>query len=134
METTETTTPLETPSKSIPAQVTVVVPERSKKKKKYTRGLRDIQKFDRGLAKASRRVNRAVADGYATYLKKSDKSARKRRDGAIKDAFQNWAKAMGKTVRRASSAPEILAESMDTKSNRRQVRTLVQLFTFPFAR
>ena len=133
METTQTP-PSEVPASAPAVSPTIELPERKKKKKKYTRGLRDIQKFDRGWAKASRRVNRAVADGYSTYVKSSNKSARKRRDGAIQDAFKNWSKAMGKTLRRASSAPEILAESMDTKSNRRMFRTLVQISTFPFSR
>ena len=110
------------------------LPERKKKKKKYSRDLRDIQRLDRGLAKASRRINGAIADGLSTYLKASDKSARKRRDGAIQDAMENWAKATEKTLRRASRAPVIIAEALNTKSSRRQFRAFVRLATSPFAR
>jgi len=115
--------------------VTVLVPERKKKKKKkYSRGLKGVQKFDQGLAKASRRVTRAVAAGFSTYEKESEKSAKKHRDGRIRYAFDNWAKAMSKTLRRASSAPSILAEAINTKDSRRQFRNFVRFSIFPFPR
>lgn len=126
-------TNLETTPAAGGASAEVAIPAK-KKKKKYSRGLRDIQRFDRGLAKASRKINEAVAEGLNKYLKDSDKSARKRRDGAIQDALENWAAAMGKTVRRASKAPEILASTLNTRSSRKQFRTLVRLTTLPFSR
>ena len=124
MEDTEATV-LSTPTPS--AVIVEPTRDKKKKKKKYSRGLRDIQKFDIALAKANKRLNSAAAEGYSSYLKSSRKSARKRRDGAIQDAFKNWAKANGKTMRRASSAAEILADAMDTKSSRRNFRTMVRL-------
>jgi hypothetical protein len=133
METSETIV-VEQPVSAPVTGVTVLVPERRKKKKKYSRGLRDIQKLDRGIAKASRRVSRAVASGLSSYVKESEKSARKHRDGRIKYAFENWATALSKTIRQASSAPSILADAVSTKNTRRQFRTLVQLSVFPFSR
>ena len=131
METIPVTPTVATP---VVGAVTFTIPERKKKKKKYSRGLKDSQKLDRGMAKASRRVSNAVAAGLATYLKASKKSAEKHRDGAILDAFENWAKAMGKTLRRASGAPEILANSVNTRASRRRFRALVRLSISPFGR
>jgi hypothetical protein len=131
METIPVTPAAETPAMGA---VTFTISERKKKKKKYSRGLKDVQKLDRGMAKASRRVSKAIADGLGTYLKASRKSAEKHRDGAIIDAFENWAKATGKTLRRASDAPEILANTINTRASRRRFRTLVRLSVSPFSR
>src|SRR6185503_12250938 len=71
-----------------------------KKKRKYTRGTKDIQRLERGVTKASRRLSRAVASGFATYEKKRNKSSRKKRDGAIRDAIENWTRAYGRATRK----------------------------------
>src|SRR6185503_483168 len=72
----------------------------NKKKRKYTRGTKDIQRLERGVTKASRRLSRAVASGFATYEKKRNKSSRKKRDGAIRDAIENWTRAYGRATRK----------------------------------
>ena len=72
-------------------------------KRKYSSiYMRDSARTERAVSKASWRVTDAVAIGIDKYRKDSDKSARKRRDGAIKDFPKNLAKAAGKTVRKAS--------------------------------
>lgn len=108
--------------------------KKKKKKRKYTRGLRDLQISERKLAKASRRVARAVASGVSTYYERDKRSSRKKRDGAIRDALENWAKGLGKTMRRSSSAPYDIAKAFNTKTIRRNVRTAVRFLAPPFLR
>jgi hypothetical protein len=74
------------------------------------------------MTKASRRLVRAVARGMATYLKESDKSARKKRDGAIRDFGLNVADALGTGVRASSGIPADLARTFNTRDWRRSVR------------
>lgn len=108
--------------------------KKKKKKRKYTRGLKDIQTIGRGLAKANRRIARAVASGVGTYYERDKKSSRKKRDGSIRDALKNWAKAVGKTARRSSSVPYDIADAFDTRTIRRSVRATVRFFAPPFFR
>jgi len=93
-----------------------------KKKRKYSRGLRDAQELGRTVSKASTRVARAVAKGMAEYRKLSEKSARKKRDGAIRDFAVNLADGLGKTIRGLSMVPSDLARGLNTKRARRRAR------------
>ena len=98
-----------------------MVPRR-RKKRKYSKGLKEIQQFGRSMNKASGRVARAVAKGMATYRKRSDKSARKKRDGALRDLSVNLAEGLGKTVRILSGVPTDLANAMNGRRARKRVR------------
>jgi hypothetical protein len=106
----------------------------TKRKRKYSRGLKDAQRWERGIAKGSRRVGRAVYEGLDLYLKRRDRSADKRRDGAIRDALKNWSKGWSKTLREASDAPYDVFKAFNTKAVRRTVKFGVRSFAFPFLR
>lgn len=95
---------------------------RKKRKRKYSRGLRDVQELGRTVSKASTRVARAVAKGMAQYRKRSEKSARKKRDGAILDFAVNMADGLGKTIRGLSVLPADLAKGLTTKRGKRRAR------------
>lgn len=86
-----------------------------KRKRKYSRGLREAQRLERGLSRASKRVSSAVADGLSTYHKRSEQSARKKRDGALRDALENWSEALGETVSKAAWAPHDIARRVGTR-------------------
>jgi hypothetical protein len=117
-----------------PPQPGVMVVEKTKKKgkKRYTKGLRDVQRLERGASKATRRLARAVEEGVATYHRRSNKSGRKKRDGAIRDVFDNLSIAAGDALQVASRAPRDLARGLNTKSAWKQVRPLAQLVAMPF--
>ena len=103
-----------------------VVVERTKKKK-YSKGTKDIQRLERRASKASQRLARAVAGGLSTYRKKSNKSAHKKRDGAVVDAISNAAEGVSKSMRVASCVPADLAKAVNTKRVRRQMRAVVRM-------
>ena len=106
-----------------PSEAPIVVEvERKRRKRRYTRGVRDVQTTNRGFVKASRRLVRAVARGMSTYLKESDKSARKKRDGAMRDFNLNVADAIGSSLRQASGITADLARSLNTRGWRRSMR------------
>lgn len=104
---------------------------KKKKKKKYSRGLKQVQRTALSIAKANRRVARAVAGGFAQYYARSDESGRKKRDGAIRDAVKNWAKGLSKAIRKSSGAPNDLASAFRTKRARRQIKRVARAWT-PF--
>lgn len=112
-------------SETVPAPEVVVITHK-KRRRRYSRGLRGPQRVGRGLTRASHKLARAVTSGMYTFRLRQNRSSRKKRDGAIKDGLKNWARGMGKTMRRSSSVPYDVARAFDTKSNRRAVRSVVR--------
>ena len=105
-----------------------------RKKRKTSRGLRDLQRAERRISKAAHRMSEAVAQGLATYRKKRDVSAAKKRDGALRDMPVNAAKGAGKALRKASRVPADLVRMVDPKTTRRLVRAGSRVILFPFMR
>jgi hypothetical protein len=62
----------------------------------------------------------------STYLKESNKSARKKRDGAMRDFNLNVADAIGTSLREASGVTAGLARSLNTRGWRRSMRRLLK--------
>jgi hypothetical protein len=75
-----------------------------KKKARYSDELGDVQKLDRRLTKAETRVTRAVLAGLETWQTRSNRSAKKGRDGALRDALDNGARAYARSVEKAARA------------------------------
>jgi hypothetical protein len=106
----------------------------TRKKRKTSRGLREAQKVERRATKAAHRLAEAVTAGLSTYRKDRDRSAEKKRDGALRDMPRNVAKAAGKTVRKASRVPSDLVRAVDGKTTRRLMRIGTRFVLFPFSR
>ena len=101
----------------------IVIKSKGKKKRKYSRGLKEFQQNGRSLAKVSDDLARSVSKGIQTYRKASDKSARKKRDGSMRDFGLNLAKGLSKSLRASSSVPEDLAQAMMGRgSSRRRMK------------
>jgi len=92
----------------LPARVgaaTAAGAAKKKKKRKYSRAWRSVQELERGVSKGVQRLAFSVVAGIRVWRKSTDKSARKRKDGAIRDALKNGAKAVGRQIRVATWAP-----------------------------
>jgi|SRR5579859_1753170 len=113
-------------------QPIVISTKDKKKKRKYSRGLKEVQQNGRSLAKVSDDLARSLAKGVRTFRKASDKSARKKRDGAMKDLGLNLAKGLSKSLRASSAVPEDLARAMAgsgtvRRRQRKQIRLAARL-------
>lgn len=106
--------------------------ERGRGKRKYSRGLKDIQRLESGMTSAAHRVSDAVARGLRTYQKSRNKSSRKKRDGAIEDIFENMSKGFGTFLRRASDAPLDITRKLNRKRVRRNVEGILRMMPSPF--
>jgi hypothetical protein len=110
----------------------VVVDRRpkGKRKQRYSKGLEDVQKFEAGVSRAVRRggggTARAAEKGASTYDKARRKSARKKRDGAIRDLGPNMGEALSESLREGSKIPAEVAAALDTRSSRRRVRRRIR--------
>lgn len=102
-----------------------------KRRKKYSKGLRDVQRLERGLSKASHRMVSAVEKGMRTYRRRSEKSARKAKDGALRDSFVNVAVASSETLAESAKIPLDLMEGVDTKRVWKRVRPVLRALSRP---
>jgi hypothetical protein len=107
---------------------------RKGKKKKYSRGLKGAQRFEDGLTTAAKRLSRAVERGLRVYRKRRNKSARKRKDGAIRDGLDNASIGLGRALRVASDAPYDFTRKVNSKRFSRDLRNTLRFFTLPFFR
>ena len=108
--------------------------KRKKKKRRYSKGLKDIQRLERGASRAGVRLGDAAAAGFSTYRKRSNKSARRKRDGAVRDAVRNWTRALDKTLSKSSKAPYDVVKRVKTKRLWKVAKPLLQAPFYPFLR
>ena len=94
-------------------------------KRKYSKGLRGVQEFERHAARALHRIVRSVDDGLEKWRAATDRSARKRRDGAIRDALENSAGALEVQMRGLSRVPVDVARAVRSLKVRKIVRRLI---------
>lgn len=113
----------------VDATLIVTETKTKKKKRRYTKGLGAVQQIERGVARSLDAMAEGFARVFSEYKKRSDKSARKKRDGALRDGLENWTKAMGKGMSISSKAPYKFARTISrgrrSKQLRRTVRALV---------
>ncbi len=107
--------------------IVINIKNKKKKKRRYSRGLKDVQRSGRSMTKISSRLVRAAAQGVSTFAKESDKSAAKKRDGAMRDFGLNMAKGFSKTLRKSSRTPLDLAKALDRGSLRRGRRRRIRV-------
>ncbi len=93
------------------------------------RATRGTGRVERGLSKASQRVGRAVELGLASWQKRRDRSAKRRRDGAIRDAVANSAFAVGTAAKEASWASSDFLRALGRRRDPRRflLRALLPL-------
>jgi hypothetical protein len=107
----------------------IVVNINKKKKKKYSRGLEDLQRTGIGITRVSSKVARSVFKGMQEFRKASDKSARKKRDGALRDIVLNMGKASSKSLRVVSSVPRDLTKALNRRGGRRVMRRQLRIMS-----
>ncbi len=107
----------------------IVISTKKKKKRRYSRGLRDLQVAGRRTSKITSRVMRSVTKGFDAYLKASDRSAQKKRDGALLDLNRNLARGLSRSLRESSRIPLDLARAVDTRGTRRSARRQIRTWS-----
>lgn len=100
--------------------------KKKKKRRRYSAGLEDMQEVEAGVSRTIRQAARAVAKGTDRYDKARRRSARKKRDGAIRDFIPNMGEALSESLREASDIPAEVADTLNTKSTRRRVRRRIR--------
>jgi hypothetical protein len=102
-----------------------------KKKRRYTSGLVTVQNVERGATRSLERVSAGVARMFRVYSERREDSSRKKRDGALRDALENWTKAMSKGMRTASKAPNDFVKAANRGRGSKRLRKTVRAFIPP---
>jgi hypothetical protein len=105
----------------------IVIKVKGKKKRKYSKGLKDLQISLRNGTRVSERLADAIAAGIEKYKRRSDRSARDRKDGMLKDIFKNSASGAEIMLRKSSRLPVLLAKSIRRKTISRRLRSMRRL-------
>jgi hypothetical protein len=111
-----------------PNTVRVVEQETHRKKRTSSRGSRRLVEIDRRVAKAVRRVTRALDRGVDTYIEHRDKSKEARRDGVIVDFVENVSFGVSRALSEASPLVHDVAEAINTRRFRSQIRRAARAF------
>lgn len=119
----QTVEPQETPAKPI-----ILKFKKKKKKKRYSRELMEIQRIERHLTRSSHRVAKGLEKGFSTYIKRRDRSAKNKRDGAVRDFLLNTGWATTRAFREITPIPYDMAKAMDSRGLRRQLRRVSRAF------
>jgi hypothetical protein len=96
-----------------------------KRKKKYTSGTKGWQKLTLGLSDALWRSGNSVSRGARTFSKRSNKSARRRRDGLVRDSLRNASRGFANGLTELGEAPYEVARQIPTGQVRRAFQVLV---------
>ena len=83
------------------------------------------------MARSLETLAEGVARTFSEYSERSDKSARKKRDGALRDGIKNWTKALSKGMRVAGDAPYDFVKQVNRGPGSKKVRDTVRLLTPP---
>ena len=94
---------------------------------------RRIEDLERRVSKSVHRVARAAEHGASDYIDARDRSARRRRDGALLDIYENVARGVSTAIAEASPVTVDLAKAVNSKRGRKQMRSaLNSLPKLPF--
>lgn len=102
--------------------------KRKRSKRTSSRGTKRLTDIEWRVTKALRRVSRAVDHGVDTYIDHRDNSADKRRDGVEVDFFENLSYGASQALSEASPVLHDVAEMMNTRRMRKQIRRLSRGF------
>ncbi len=112
----------------------VIEKKKKKGRRKVSRELRDVEQMERHLSRAAQRTARAVAEGLDSYRRRRRRSARRKRDGALRDLPRNAAAGMAETMRVISRVPVDLARAADTPVVRRAFYLGTRMLLLPLRR
>jgi hypothetical protein len=106
--------------------------KKRRKRKKYSRGLKTVQRTEDGLTLAGRRFGDAVESGFRSYRKRRNKSARRKKDGPIRDIVRNSSGGLSQFLNVGSDIPYDVARKLNNRRFGKQLRNTVQSFTALF--
>lgn len=91
-------------------------------RKRYSRNTKDLQRFVYGSSRALFRLADGAAAGTESFWRRSNRSARRRKDGMAKDFYRNVARGIDRASRQAGRAPYEIAREINGRRAWKNVR------------
>jgi hypothetical protein len=92
--------------------------------------LRALQELETAGSKGNRRIAKAVHKGLVTWNKNRDRSAKKKRDGAIRDGLTNANKSLRKIITAGAEAHvDVMDSVVGMKSTKTLNKRAIRLFS-----
>ena len=126
------TTSSKTPTQKQVASTSNVILVKKKKKKKYSKGLKDFQRTEDRLSKATHRLSKAIEKGMDEYRDRRKNSVEDRRDGAIIDFVPNVARGFGRLLEESSMVPYDLSKIVSAKRRKRFTKMVTRNLRFRY--
>jgi len=101
--------------------------KQKKRRRRYSKGLGEIGRMERHLTRATHRMSKGLEEGARYYRKNSQKSSRKKRNGALRDLAPNAGLAVSRAMKESSRVPYDLSRAVNTKGTRRLLRRQLRL-------
>lgn len=98
------------------------------RKRRYSRGTKGIQKLILGASRAAYRTANSFADGFNTFAKRSNRSARRKKDGLIRYSLRNASRGIQDGFDQLGKAPNAIAKQIGTNNVRRGFRIVFNPF------
>jgi hypothetical protein len=94
---------------------------RRRRRNRYTKGTRAWQRLTFGSERATYRLANSWARGLRTFVRRSDRSRRRKKDGLIRDSLRNASRGFSVALRELGRAPGEIAWRIGTRNVRRTV-------------
>jgi len=109
------------------APIVMTLDKRRRKsgRRRYTSGTKSTQKFLYGVSKAGFRVTDSFSRGFNTFVNRSDRSAKKRKDGYVRDSLENASRGVGRGLSTLGRAPYEIARRIPTRAVWNSFRVLM---------
>lgn len=125
----KTDVPLAQPAPPVISSAIVIERRKGgKDRKRYSKGTKGGQRILFGLSKAGFRVANALAEGTDTFVKRSDSSRSKRKDGFLRDSLRNASRGFSDGFSELGKAPEEIADRISTRRVWRTFRVISPFF------
>lgn len=85
---------------------------------RYSRGTRAWQRLTFGSERAGYRIANSFARGLRTFVRRSDRSRRRRKDGLLRDQFRNASRGFSTALNELGRAPGEIAWRIGTRNAR----------------
>lgn len=107
-----------------------------KKRQRKSKRLRNVHRLEKSFAKAIKQIGDGISKGATHYSERREKSASKKKNGALKDYGKNLSKALRKATKGTNKAHRALSKgafslkprSRDRKRVEKSLRRMTRMF------
>lgn len=98
---------------------------KGRRKKKFTGGTKAMQRFLFGSTRGAYRAANALGSGMRLFVRRSNRSRRKKKDGFVRDSLRNFSRGFGRAASEFGRGPFEIGRRVSTRRVWRTFRLFV---------